>query len=288
MPERERPKLSINKRGPTRSRPLILSIALHVVLFIVLATITFSYPIGQLIGLRKEREQPPERLQYIVLPRGDAVGNGSSTSRAKPARGAPAPLRAPTVVPPAVQPATPETTSGAVSGKEGGVGGGTIGAATGVEPAEPDPRIQLVPGPYSPIPKTAAERTDSAVKAAFGIYYDSARYALEHPQRAPGDWTKTTKDGEKWGWDPGGIRLGKYTIPNAILAALPLKMGNGRSPVDMRTVGWQTRDIADHAQTALTEDDFRAAVRRIRERKERERRDRDKTTVAAETKGSGR
>ena len=94
----------------------------------------------------------------------------------------------------------------------------------GVEPAAPDPRIPLAAAPYQPAPRSQAQLADSAVQAAFGVYFDSAKYAAEHPGRQPGDWTKTTADGGKWGWDPGGIRLGKFTIPNAVLAALPLDL----------------------------------------------------------------
>src|SRR5205085_1564700 len=159
--------------------------------------------------------------------------------------------------------------------------------ATGVEPAAPDPRIPLAAAPYQPAPRSQAQLTDSAVQAAFGVYFDSAKYAAEHPGRQPGDWTKTTADGGKWGWDPGGIRLGKFTIPNAVLAALPLKIGSGQSPIDARNRAWMHDDIALHAQQAVSEDAFRDAVRRIRERKEKERREKEKT-VTADGKGSDR
>jgi hypothetical protein len=188
-------------------------------------------------------------------------------------------------VPSVVPPIPSKTTSGAISGKAGGTGGARAGVATGVEPAEPDPRIQLNPAPYQPTPKTSAELADSAVKAAFGIYFDSATYAAEHPGRAPGDWTHTTADGQKWGWDPQGIRLGKFTIPNAVLAALPLKVGSGQSPVDYRNQQWMYNDIQQRALRSISEDEFRAAVKRIRERKEKERREKEKS-VAADGKGS--
>jgi hypothetical protein len=243
--QREQPKLAMEKKREGRPRGLVLSIAIHVLVILALATITFRYPIGHLIGLNKER-----------------------TSALPPA------------------PKSPDESQGAVSGKEGGSGGARAGIATGVEPAMPDPRLPLTAAPFEPIPKTPAERVDSAVKAAFGVYYDSAKYAAEHPERAPGDWTKTTADGQKWGWDPTGIRLGKFTIPNALLAALPLDMiANGRSPVDQRAAAWMRADIMEHAQRSVSEDEFRAAVRRIRERKERARRERE-TTVAAAPTGS--
>jgi hypothetical protein len=283
--QRERPNLTIKKRGSRGS--LLLSIAIHALVIIALATITFRYPLGQLMGLPRDRDHAQERLQYMVLPRGEPTGNGSKAVATPPKKGTPAPLVAPTVIP-SVMPPIPssDATSGAVSGKVGGTSGARAGIATGVEPAEPDPRIPLAAAPYMPAARSPAELADSVVQAAFGVYFDSAQYAAEHPGRQPGDWTKTTADGEKWGWDPGGIRLGKFTIPNAILAALPLKIGNGgRSPVDLRSQAWMHDDILQHAQRAISEDEFRAAVRRIRERKEKERRDKDKP-LTADGKGS--
>ena len=286
-PRREKLNLTIKKRE--RGGSLLLSVVIHAFIIFALAAITFRYPLGQLIGLPKDRDHTPERLQYMVLPRGQA-GNGSSETSARPAKGHPAPLQAPPTVPTAVPPAAAkDTTSGAISGKPGGNGGAPAGIATGVEPATPDPRIQLNPVPFQPTPRTAAEKVDSAVMAAFGVYYDSAKYAADHPGRQPGDWTKTTADGQKWGWDPTGIRLGKFTIPNAILAALPLKVGSGQSPVDARNRAFMYSDIQLHAQQSISEDEFRDAVRRIRERKEKERREKDKDkTVAADGKGSDR
>jgi len=285
MPRREKLNLTIEKKE--RGRPWLLSIAIHVFLIIALAAITFRYPIGQLVGLPKDRDQPTERIQYVPLPRGDPTGNGSRSSATPPARGAPAPLVAPTTIPTVVPPIPSNATSGAVSGKVGGSGGAPAGIATGVEPSAPDPRIPLAAAPYKPIEKSPAELADSAVQAAFGIYFDSAQYAAQHAGRQPGDWTHTTKDGQKWGWDPGGIRLGKFTIPNAVLAALPLKVGSGQDPVNARSQAFMRNDILQHAQQAISEDEFRDAVRRIRERKEKERRDRDKP-VAADGKGSDR
>ena len=283
-PKREKLNLTTKKE---RGGSLLLSVTIHVFLIIALATITFHYPLGSLIGLPKDREHTPERIQYMVLPRGQ-VGNGSRTTAAPPAKGRPAPLQAPTAIPTQLPPVPKDENAGAVSGKPGGKGDAPAGIATGVEPLAPDPRIPLAASPYKAQQRSAAEMIDSTVQAAFGVYYDSAKYAAEHPGRQPGDWTKTTADGQKWGWDPTGIRLGKFTIPNAILAALPLRIGNGgQSPVDVRSRAWMYSDIQMHAQQSISEDEFRDAVRRIRERKEKERRDKDKT-VTADGKGSDR
>lgn len=275
-------------RKKERGGSLLLSILIHVFIIIALATITFRYPLGQLIGLPKDRDHTQERLQYIALPRGEPLGNGSRVTATPPARGAPAPLVAPTSVPTAIPTVpNPNAASGAVSGKTGGTGDAPAGIATGVEPTTPDPRIPLAAAPYRAPVRTPAELADSAVQAAFGVYLDSALYAAQHPGRQPGDWTKTTADGQKWGWDPGGIRLGKFTIPNAVLAALPLKVGSGMSPVDARNQAWMHSDIMLHAQQSISEDEFRDAVRRIRERKEKERRDKERS-VTADGKGSDR
>ena len=282
-PKRE--KLNLSMRKKERDGSLLLSIVIHALIVIALATITFRYPLGQLIGLPRDRDHTPERLQYMVLPRGE-VGNGSQSGSAPPSKGRPAPLRAPMAIPSVVPPVPSRDTSvGAISGKVGGAGGARAGIATGVEPAAPDPRIPLAAAPYQPTPRTHAELVDSAVMAAFGVYFDSAKYAADHPGRQPGDWTKTTSDGEKWGWDPGGIRLGKFTIPNAVLAALPLKVGSGQSPVEARNAAWMHNDLLNKVQSSISEDEFRDAVRRIRERKEKERREKEKA-VAADGKGS--
>jgi hypothetical protein len=285
-PRRE--KLNLTMKKKERDGSLFLSIVLHVFIIMALAAITFRYPLGQLLGLPKDRDHTPERLQYITLPRGERTGNGSRASTTPPAKGKPAPLQAPTSVPTAIPTPEQKSTSGAISGKPGGKGDAPAGIATGVEPASPDPRIPLNPAPYQPTQRTPAELADSAVMAAFGVYFDSAKYAAEHPGRQPGDWTHTTADGQKWGWDPGGIRLGKFTIPNAILAALPLKVGSGQSPIDARNRDWMRSDIQLHAQQAISEDEFRSAVRRIRERKEKERREKEKPPVTADGKGSDR
>ena len=111
---------------------------------------------------------------------------------------------------------------------------------------------------------------DSVISLAIGIVNDSI--AIANGQRKPGDWTIKGKGGT-WGWDPqGNIHLGKFTIPGALLALLPLNMQNPMSPIEQRSVAWIRQDILYNAQRNITEDEFRASVKRIRERKEKERR----------------
>ncbi|HEX4468455.1 MAG TPA: hypothetical protein VH080_02925, partial [Gemmatimonadaceae bacterium] len=59
-------------------------------------------------------------------------------------------------------------------------------------------------------------------------------------------------------------------------------------PVEARNRAWMYNDLQLHAQQAVSEDEFRDAVRRIRERKEKERRDKDKDKTVADGKGSDR
>jgi hypothetical protein len=162
-----------------------------------------------------------------------------------------------------------------VDDRPGGAGRGSdVTPATGVQPAYTDPRLWPQPGPFIPVPKTLAERTDSAVKAAFGVFVDSMRTAEANKGRAPGDWTVTDKGGGKWGWDEKGIRLGRVTIPQAVLSLLPLNVQANptfNDPVTVREAAFRRNDLMYHSNRAVSDDEFRRAVRRIRERKDRER-----------------
>ena len=77
------------------------------------------------------------------------------------------------------------------------------------------------------------------------------------------------------------IYLGRFKLPSAILAAIPFNYGgvDGSRIIQARNAAWIQNDIYTHSQ-GLSEDDFRAAVKRIRERKDREKKaaeEKDKT-----------
>jgi hypothetical protein len=120
------------------------------------------------------------------------------------------------------------------------------------------------------LPLSMAQKNDSAVKAIYLAYREAEVLAEEHKGRDPRDWT-FERNGQKYGVDTSWIYLGKFKIPSAILAALPFNYGgvDGRRIIEGRNASWIQNDIYTHSQ-GLSEDDFRAAVRRIRERKERE------------------
>jgi predicted ribosome quality control (RQC) complex YloA/Tae2 family protein len=71
--------------------------------------------------------------------------------------------------------------------------------------------------------------------------------------------------------DRNKIYIGDHSIPTAILALLPLN--SGTNPIknrEERALNAQRVEIQEQAQRAMNEEEFREAVKRIRERKERE------------------
>jgi hypothetical protein len=262
-------------RGERKKGALAISIVVHAVAITLLAGVVFRHEIAAIIGYRTGERMVQERINYVRV--GPMNGGGGGGDTASAPSSAPrqqtempaAPERTPTGVPAPEQ--LPAPAPGRGDGTGTGVGNG--GAASGVRPAFGDERVWPSPGPFSPVPKTHAERVDSTVKAAFGIYEDSARRAAANAPRVPGDWTVPGKDGEKWGWDPVGVRLGKITIPNALLALLPINNTQG-NPVAMERVRADAlvrRDIQFHANRPISDDEFDKAIKRIRDRKDRER-----------------
>jgi hypothetical protein len=254
-----------NKKGS-----ILLSLAVHAVAIVLIASITFRYPISSLFSPRESL--PTERIQYVkVQAAAPRVAAGSGTNaREKPRKAAaPAPIFAPSVTPSALPPIPPVTAPGSVNGTGNGNGGAPGGIASGIEPALPDPRIELRPNTLR-MPLTVAQRNDSAVKAIFEAYREAEVEAEAHRGRDPRDWT-FEKGGHKYGMDSSYIYLGKFKLPSAILAALPLNFGgvNGTRIIEGRNAAWIQNDIYTHSQ-GLSEDDFRAAIKRIRERTDRE------------------
>jgi hypothetical protein len=266
------------QRQPSKES-IALSVAVHAVVIALIASITFRYPIGALFT--RDRMAPTERIQYVeVRPaaRGvpGAVGDGSAEKR-KPTKKAPppAPILAPAVTPTTLPPVTPPSAApGTATGTGTGSGGAPAGIATGVEPALPDPRIELRPSGLR-MPLSMAQKNDSAVKAIYMAYREAEVLAEEHKGRDPRDWT-FERNGQKYGLDTSWIYLGKFKIPSAILAALPFNYGgvDGSRIIQARNAAWIQNDIYTHSQ-GMSEDDFRDAVRRIRERKEREKKEQE-------------
>jgi hypothetical protein len=254
--------------------PIAVSIAVHVVVVLLLGSITFHYEFGT-----PSREQTirAERVQYVTVQSGPAGRAGGSTGdHKKPPKKTTtrSPLVAPSVIPSTLPPIPPPTASagvGTANGSGSGIGA-AVGAATGLEPAVPDARIGLNPITLR-VPLSTAERNDSAVKAIFEVFREAELAAEADKGRSPRDWT-FDRNGQKYGLDSQYIYLGRFKLPSAILAALPLNPGgvDGARVIANRNAEWIRNDIYTHAQ-GMSEDDFKAAVKRIRERKDRERKE---------------
>ena len=279
-------KARLVEKRPDTKGSIVVSIVFHVFAIAAIASITFRYPLAAFFGMNKEPVRA-ERIQYVEMqPRGRAgVGNGASEEKPKRERKPtpPAQLLPPTAIPSELPPVpTPSVSSGAISGTSTGSGGAPAGAATGVELTVPDSRIELRPNGLR-MPLTTAQRNDSAVKAIFMAYREATMEAEAYRGRSPRDWT-FERNGQKYGVDSQWVYLGKFKLPSAILAALPFNYGgvDGSRIIQARNAAFIQNDIYMHSQ-GLSEDDFRAAVRRIRERKDRERQEAEKSKASSKT-----
>ena len=267
------------RRAP---RPLVLSVALHIVVAFVLAQFLISpWAFTTIFGGLKSPSVPVERVGFLRLPKsggppvdGKSGGDNRPLS-SKPATRVVAPTDVPTSIP--AQPATPRAAE-----TEGGsgplVGGG--GPTKGIRPNYTDPRVWAAPGDIVTAPKNAKEKLNSVVASIIQPFNDSM--AVVAGQRKPGDWT-FEKDGRKYGIDEKFIRLGKVSIPTALLALLPINTtGNPTMNDRNRMQNRLHSDIFWQAQRGMNEADFKKAVKSIRERKERERAAAQKTRQANE------
>ncbi len=273
---------SFYEKQKTDKGSLAISILVNAVLIAVIGSITFTYEFGGLFPPRTPDRS--ERVQYIVpqprqAPAAAAPAAGETKKKQPKKTEIPLQLIPPTTIPTTLPPIPPPTastgaTSGTATGAGGVAGGVPGGVAAGVTPALPDPRLELRPNNLR-LPLTQAEKNDSAVRAIYMAYREAAVAAEESRGRSPRDWT-VERGGQKYGLDSQWVYLGKFKIPSAILAALPLNYAgvDGHRIIENRNASWIQQDIYEHSQ-GLSEDDFRAAVRRIRERKEREKKEAD-------------
>jgi hypothetical protein len=264
-----------------RGTATALSIVLHVILGAALLRILMlPLPLQELFKREKAEKITAERISFLALPTGPTTTPGKSGGDGRPIsrepRPAPPPLVPPSTIPSTIppapataQPTAPEGGSGAIIG-EGG-------RTRGVRPTFADPRIWVPSAPVVSAPKSASDRLDSVIVSGLTKYADSMAIANPGPTKFErGDWT-VGKDGQKWGIDQQFIRLGKVSIPTALLGLLPLNnmQGNPIAYERNKALAAMRADIMYHAEAQINEQEFRKTVRAIRERKERERKDQD-------------
>lgn len=290
------------------SRAVLIAVGIHVVVGAVLVQLlTFGHGIPSWLRFGRSDQALEERLTY-VMPRDPVTPKPTVVAQTR------RPVRSRTLSAPsasaALEPSSPAAAAPADTGSGPGVGAGVgsgVGngdpAVRGMRPGYFDGRVwrePIVVG--SGAGGGGGDRADN-LDSIMGFMITQARDSLDslnraqgRTGRAPGDWTKTGKNGEKWGWDQQGIRLGKVMIPNALLALLPLNaataasMSGNMSRMDAdRRLAASRADIMRMSERGQGEADFRKIVGELRDRREKERRDRLKApsaTVAAPVKGT--
>jgi hypothetical protein len=256
-----------------------VSIAIHAVVGVFLLwVLSIPYPLRELLERTRPRVSP-ERISFITIPNRGETTSGRSGGDGLPERPdsplAPArPLVAPSSTPSAVPPPPDEPRREDIGGSGPLVGRG--GPVRGIVPSYSDPRVWTDPNArILALPRSLSEQLDSMLVTGTQRVRDSI--ALASAQRRPGDWT-WTKDGKKYGWDSLGIHLGDVTIGRELLllGGVLAKVDAASNPIvadRARAIRAMTRDINYNAPRAMNAEEFRTAVKRIRERKERERRE---------------
>lgn len=271
-------------RDPARSAASpFFSVVLHVVLIALLARVVMVRSDWVLIFGARSEPIVVERVGFLSLPKGGKPSQGTPRpggdnrveARTPSLPTLVAPTEVPSGVPPAPLVAAPRQEDDGGSGPLVGTGG----AARGIRPSYSDPRVWVSPSPIVSAPMSPQQRLDSAVGSRVAELNDSL--AALPVERAPGDWT-ITRGGKKYGIDQKFIRLGPFSIPTALLAALPLNAtANPVAEERYRRLSSMRFEIQEQAARAARDDEFRAAVRSLRERKERERRDKQKAAEPA-------
>jgi len=134
--------------------------------------------------------------------------------------------------------------------------------------------VQPLPAPPKEIARALArthfELVDSAVSAIVQAYIDSVLNAPAPPGAKAPSWT-TQVFGKTFGLDSRFIYLGGLKIPTAILALLPINEGTNVDLTHARRLAAIREDLQYAAARAQTMDDFKRAVREIRQERERQR-----------------
>ncbi len=165
----------------------------------------------------------------------------------------------------ALRPAPQETIADSSIVAPGPVGRIGPGLATG--------RLWVRPLPLPPrelakrLQRTHLELVDSAVTAIVQGYLDSMAIEAGADRVKLPDWTTTVK-GAKFGLDSRNIYIAGLKIPAAVLALLPIPaVGNQQQALD-HNGQWIAEDLRRAAQRSATLEEFRQAVRELREQKQ--------------------
>jgi len=220
-----------------------------------------------------------QEIEWPSFPSASARGREGGEPGPRRA-GAPRGRAEPTVAPVApaagLEPgATPDTAAGVIAAAgEGGEGGD---AAADSVPGAPSPRLGngalwVRPLRFADLPQDVRESMlrDPATTARLQALFDSIRNEAGADQALPA-WAIDVPGVGRAGLDSGWIMLGPIRIPAAVLALIPFPQGNIEEAERAERLADMRADLLRAAQRAATVDEFKRAVRELRERKQRER-----------------
>jgi hypothetical protein len=136
-----------------------------------------------------------------------------------------------------------------------------------------DGRLWVRPLPLPPraladrLEPTHLEKIDSVVTAIVQRYLDSIAAEPGADQVPLPDWT-TEVEGLKFGLDSRNIYIAGLRIPSVVLALLPIPATGDQSKALDKSGAWIAEDIRRAASRAADLDDFKEAIRELRERKQ--------------------
>lgn len=284
------------ERAPRSTRAFAVSVGVHVVVGVaVLQLLTFGHGLYRFLDPFRTQDPVTERLTYIEPKAATPAEPVVPAVRRAPPAAATAVTTGPVLGAPPVggRPLgsiAPDTASGAPTGSVTTGVGALDPRLAGAKPGYADGRVWAAPGAIERgRGRDGAERLDSVIATVLTQAtdsLDSIARANGAYGRAPGDWTRRDKNGDKWGWDNKGIRLGKVVIPNALLTLLPLNAqaamsGNPTSIDRDRRLSLAREDILRNMTMGPGDAEFDKLNKELRQRRERERRDRLRAPVLA-------
>lgn len=273
-------------KEPRDRKSWAISIALHTIFVIAISGMAIV-PILNMV--REARSVQPERVMYLQTP-DPKPPKVVRDSTPKPAAKQPAttPKRN-DETPPALPPATtaappvavipPTETPVTIAPPRAAGGGDTTDKRIvgrdllpGLSPGPKDSRLlgmgdgRAADGPLSPHRNT----TDSITHVWIRQFWDSVAHAQNLAMRKPPSWTMGSGD-KKVGVDPMWIYFGKFKIPTALLALIPINVqGNPTVYERNRTLVSMQREIEYQAMRSDNSKEFEEAVKELRARKEAE------------------
>lgn len=252
----------VSPRG-ARGIALVISLAVHSLLLLVVIEGDVPDVPGRrapLFIVPPEPDYPRTAPTVVYTPRTDQ-GRGLPRAPVRVLNPVPADTLPPVASPlpslPAVEDSAPLPRSAAV----------WLGASAG------DGRLWVRPLPLPPraladrLEPTNLEKIDSVVTVIVQRYLDSIASEPGADQVPLPDWT-TEVGGAKFGLDSRNIYIAGLRIPSVVLALLPIPATGNQSRALDKSGAWIAEDLRRAARRAVDLDDFKQAIRELRERKQ--------------------